>query len=186
MGIIKEIFTEKLIFAVILLVVAAMIFVFTAQEDKNVLKINPEAETVAAVPADHSEISVLEKRLEEKIAANLESIKGVGKTKVLVTYNSSLIKEYARDESITKRTSKETDKEGGTRETEEVNESNRLVIAGNTSPILVVEQRPEVAGVLVIAQGASDPKIKEQIFESVRTLLNIPPSKISVAALGGV
>ena len=68
----------------------------------------------------------------------------------------------------------------------ETTETNHLVIAGNANPLIVVEQRPEVAGVLIIAQGASDPKIKEQIFEAVKTLLSIQPSKISVVPLGGV
>lgn len=186
MGIFKEGSTEKIMFSVALLVVVAAILIFTGQDGKPVLTIKPEAEPASAVPADHSGISALEKSLEEKIATNLESIKGVGKTKVLVTCTSGLKKEYARDESITKRTSKESDKEGGTRATEEVTETNHLVLAGNSNPVLIIEQRPEVAGVLVIAQGAGDPKIKEQIFEAVKTLLNIQPSKISIAPLGGV
>jgi len=186
MNIFKEGFTEKILMSVVLLVIIAVVFIFTAKEDKTILSTDPEAQTVAAVPADSSGISALEKSVEEKIAANLESIKGVGKTKVLVTFTSGLKKEYARDESVTKRTSKETDKEGGTRETVEVTETNHIVIAGNTNPLVVVEQRPQVEGILVIAQGANDPKIKEQIFEAVKTLMNIPPSKISVAPMGGV
>lgn len=186
MNIFKEGFTEKILMSVVLLVAVAAVFVFTAKEDKSVLLSEPKSEATAAVPADNSEISALEKSVEEKIAANLESMKGVGKTKVLVTFTSGLKKEYARDESVTKKTSKETDKEGGTRETVEETETNNLVIAGNANPVIVVEQRPQVEGILVIAQGANDPKIKEQIFEAVKTLLNIPPSKISVAPMGGV
>lgn len=186
MNIFKDGFTEKIFFPVILLIIVAAIFIFVGQEEKQVLTINPEAETVAAAPVDSSGISILEKSLEEKIAANLESIKGVGKTKVLVTCVSGLKKEYARDKSVTKRTSKESDKEGGTRETAETTETDHLVMAGNSNPVLVVEQRPEISGVLVIAQGASDPKIKEQIFEAVKILLNIQASRISVVPLGGM
>ncbi len=186
MGKFKEGFTEKMMLSVVLLVVVAAIFVFTGKNDKPTLSINTEAQPVAASPAESSGISALEKSIEEKIATNLESIKGVGKTKVLVTFTSGLKKEFARDQSTTKRTSKETDKEGGTRETVEVTETDKLVIAGNTNPLIVVEQRPQVEGILVIAQGASEPKIKEQIFEAVKTLMNIPPSKISVAPMGGV
>ncbi|MGI6449546.1 MAG: stage III sporulation protein AG [Desulfitobacteriia bacterium] len=182
----KEVSSEKMVLSVVLLVIVAVIYIFISQEKEPVLSVTEEAETTAAVPADSLAIAALEKSLEDKIASNLESIKGVGKAKVLVTYSSGLYKEYARDQSITKRTSKETDHEGGIRETEEVTESNKLVLAGNSSPVIIMEQRPEIAGVLVIAQGASDPKIKEQIFEAVRTLLNIQPSKISVAPLGGV
>ncbi|HHV63627.1 MAG TPA: stage III sporulation protein AG [Peptococcaceae bacterium] len=186
MAVIKEMSKEKLLFLIVLLIIAAAIMIFTSQEKEPALSVNEETEFAAALPVESSAIEALEKSLEEKIASNLESIKGVGKTKVLVTYTSGLYKEYARDQSTTKRTSQETDREGGVRKTEEVTESNKLVLAGNSNPVVVVEQRPEIAGVLVIAQGANDPKIKEQIFEAVKTLLNISPSKISVAPLGGV
>jgi hypothetical protein len=59
------------------------------------------------------------------------------------------------------------------------------VVVGENA-LIITEERPEVAGVLVIAQGASDPKIKEQVFEAVRTLLNIQPAKISVVPMGGI
>lgn len=186
MNIFKEGITEKILLSVVLLVVVAFFFVFNGQEDNQVLLPDKEAEPVAGVPADSSGIAALEKSLEEKIATNLKSISGVGETKVMVTYQAGLWKEYARNGSTTKRTSKETDKEGGVRETEEITENNTLVLAGNNGPVLMVERRPEVAGVLIIAQGASNPKIKEQIFESVKTLLGIQPSKISVVPLGGV
>ncbi|NLI91874.1 MAG: stage III sporulation protein AG [Peptococcaceae bacterium] len=186
MNFFKEGFTEKIMLSVILLIVVAGIFIFTAKDNSAKLSLKSEANPVSAVPADNSGISSLEKNLEEKIAASLESIKGVGKVKVLVTYSSGLRKEYARNESITKRSSKETDKEGGTRETVEDTRTDSLVLSGNTNPLVVVEQKPQVEGVLIIAQGASDPKIKEQIFEAVKTLLNIQPAKISVAPMGGV
>lgn len=186
MQIFKDGFTEKVMVLIIVLIIVAGIFIFTAKQDKTTVSSTEQAIPAATIPVDQSGIDALEKRLEEKIATNLESIQGVGKTKVLVSYTSGLKKEYARDESITKRTSKETDKEGGTRETVETTESSHLVIAGNTNPLVVEEERPQVDGILVIAQGANDPKIREQIFEAVRVLLNVQPSKINVAPMGGV
>ena len=186
MGVFKEGFTEKIIMGTVLLVIVAAIFVFTNQGEKTVNSINLESQPVVAIAKDLEGISALEKNLEDKIALSLEKMKGVGKVKVLVTYNSSLIKEFARDESVTQRTSKESDKEGGTRETVEVTENNRLVLVGNTGALIVVEERPQIAGVLIIAEGASDPKVKEQIFEAVKTLLNIQPARINVAPMGGV
>ena len=186
----KEGIGEKIFLPAILLIVVAVFLIYSGQEEqreeKALVSIEQNTMPIAAIPTDPSGISSLEKSLEEKIASNLESIKGVGKTKVLVTYASGYKKEYAVNESISKKNTKETDKEGGTRETEEITETSELVIIGNSDPVIVLEQRPEIAGVLVISQGANDPKIKEQIFEAVRTLLNIEPSKISVAPLGGV
>lgn len=186
MKFLKEKMTEKITLGIILLIVIAAIFVFTAKEQQPVATLlQDDAVPAAAVPADNSGIAALEKSIEDKITANLEKMHGVGKSKVMVTYSTGVKKEYARDESITKRTSKETDKQGGVRETVEVTENNKIIIAGNTNPLVVVEERPPIAGVLVIAQGANDPKIKEQIFEAVRTLLDVPASKISVMPMGG-
>ncbi|MDP4160888.1 MAG: stage III sporulation protein AH, partial [Bacillota bacterium] len=47
------------------------------------------------------------------------------------------------------------------------------------------EDRPEVAGVLIIAEGARDPNVREEIHTAVQTLLNIPSSKITVRVMGG-
>lgn len=188
MGIFKEGVREKIALSLVLLVIIAAIFVYSGQEKNQTSSVQPtvEAASTSAASADNSEISVLEKNLEDKISVSLEKIQGVGKVKVLVTYTSGLRKEYATDESVTKKTSKQTDQGGGTSTTEEVTQNHQLVLAANSSPVIVVEQRPQLAGVLVIAQGASDPKIKEQIFDAVRILLNIEPSKISVAPMGGV
>jgi len=182
----KEGLGEKIFLPVVLLIAVAVFLIYSGQDEKIMAPVEDNSKMIAAIPVDPTGISTLEKSLEDKIASNLENIKGVGKTKVLVTYTSGCKKEYAKNESITKKNSKETDKEGGIREIEEITETSQLVIAGNSNPVVVVEQRPEIAGVLVISQGANDPKIKEQIFEAVRTLLNIDPTKINVAPLGGI
>lgn len=183
MGKVKDQLTEKTTYLVLLLIVVAGFFIWTGQEKEA--PTHTTQEVLGSPKAGSTEIETMEKQLEDKIAVHLESIQGVGKAKVLVTFYSVAIKEYARDQSVTKKTSNETDKEGGTRQTEETTESNQLVIIGNENPVLIQEKRPEIAGVLVIAQGAADPKIKEQIFDAVRTLLNVPASKINVAPMGG-
>lgn len=178
-------FNEKIVFAVVLVIALAIVFVFTDSKEKKDDPVETDSVPISSTDLVNTEISALEKSMEERISANLASIKGVGKTKVVVTLTTGLKREYVKDESITRRTSKESDKEGGVRETVEVTESNKLVLTDNSTPVLVIEQSPEVAGVLVIAQGAQDPKIKEQIFNAVKTLLDIQPSKINIAPLGG-
>jgi len=190
-GIFKERFkgvfkggNEKIVLALLLIIVLAVIFVYTDHNDELPALSEEQSLPTASAPQNSSEILLLEKQLEERIALNLASIQGVGKTRVMVTFSSGLKKEYAVDRTVTKKTSKETAKEGGTRETVEETESTGLVMADSV-PVVVVEYHPQIAGVLVIAQGAADPKIKEEIFQAVRTLLNIQPSKISVLPLGG-
>lgn len=144
------------------------------------------AKTVSE-PSETTKLNTLERDLENKLQTTLSRMSGVGQVEVTVSLYSGLKSNYARNENITKRTSKETDKASGIRETTEVTENNQLVMPnGVTQPVMVMEERPEVAGVLVIAEGAKDPVIKEHIHMALKTLLDIPAAKISVEAMGGV
>jgi len=40
--------------------------------------------------------------------------------------------------------------------------------------------------VLVIAEGAQDPRVKEALHNAVKTLLDIPANRITVEAMGGI
>lgn len=133
-----------------------------------------------------TKIGALEKELESKLQTNLALMEGVGRVQVSVSFATGLKSEYARNDNVTKNTSKETDKNGGTRETTQITENNQVVMAsGSTQPVLVMEDRPEIAGILVIAEGAKDAKVREDIHLAVQTLLSIPGVKITVAPMGG-
>lgn len=139
------------------------------------------------VQSETTKLNSLERDLENKLQTTLSRMNGVGQVAVSVSLFSGLKSNYARNENVTKRTSKETDKASGTRETTEVTENNQLVMpSGTTQPVMVMEERPQVAGVLVIAEGAKDPRIKEEIHTALKTLLDIPATKITVEAMGGV
>ena len=139
------------------------------------------------VPRETTKLDSLERELENKLQTALSRMNGVGQVEVSVSLSSGLKSNYARNENVTKRTSKETDKASGTRETTEVIDNNQLVMPnGTTQPVMVMEERPEVAGVLVIAEGAKDPMVKETIHTAIKTLLNIPANKITVEPMGGV
>lgn len=133
-----------------------------------------------------TKIGALEKELESKLQANLLLMEGAGKVEVSVSLSTGLKTEYARNENGTKRTTKEVDKTGGTRETTEVTQNNQVVMpSGSSVPVMVMEDRPEVAGVLIIAEGARDAKVREGIHTAVQTLLSIPGTKITVVPMGG-
>ena len=133
-----------------------------------------------------TKIGALEKELENKLQANLLQMEGVGKVQVSVSFLTGLKNEYARNENVTNRTSKVTDKAGGTQETTEVTRNNQVVMpSGSSQPVMVMEDRPEVAGVLIIAEGARDAKVREEIHTAVQTLLSIPGTKITVVPMGG-
>ncbi len=146
-------------------VALGVVFIYSGQKDKSALSAVNQAAPVAVSAAASSEITALEKMTEEKIAVSLANVQGVGRAKVLVTYTSGIKREYAVDKSVTTKTSKQTDREGGISEVEEITETSQLVLAGNSSPVVITETKTgNRAGVLIIAAGASDPKFNEQII----------------------
>jgi len=46
--------------------------------------------------------------------------------------------------------------------------------------VVQMETASRIAGVLVVARGASNPQVKERLFEAVRVALNVEPHKILV------
>lgn len=135
-----------------------------------------------------TKIGILETELENKLQANLLQMEGAGKVQVSVSLSTGLKTEYARNENVTNNTTKEIDKAGGTRETTQVTKNNQVVMpSGSSQPVMVMEDRPEIAGVLIIAEGARDAKVREGIHTAVQTLLSIPSTKITVVpmTLGG-
>ena len=52
--------------------------------------------------------------------------------------------------------------------------------SGGEEPILIKAELPNISGVLIIADGADNPSIKENIIDAVKAVLNINAKNISV------
>ena len=188
MKIIKEISSsDKMFLGLVALIAIGMSLIYFGKGPATPTQgiLSKSAQTTPSLTPT-TKIGALEKELESKLQANLLQMEGAGKVQVSVSFSTGLKNEYARNDNVTKNTSKETDKTGGTRETTQVTENNQVVMpTGSSQPVLVMEDRPEIAGVLIIAEGARDPKVREGIHTAVQTLLNIPGAKITVVPMGG-
>ncbi|HVJ48912.1 stage III sporulation protein AH [Desulfitobacterium sp.] len=179
--------SPKLLVTIVAAIAVAVILMLTSKGSSKIgmeLTKQPVSQNLAS---DSTQIGLLEKDLEQKLVQNLQQMNGVGRVQVSVTLSTSLKSDFATSGSVTKKTIKEADKAGGTRESSEVTENNQLVIAnGASQPVVVMEERPTVAGVLIIAEGAQNPTIRENIHNAVKTLLDIPTQKITVQPMEGV
>ncbi|TGE34226.1 stage III sporulation protein AH [Desulfosporosinus sp. Sb-LF] len=182
----KLISSDKLLVSLVALIAVGMSLIYLGKGTIAPAQNLQAKSTSTTISTPETKIGVLEKELEAKLQANILQMEGVGRVHVSVSFSTGLKNEYARNANVTKRTSKETDKTGGTRETTEVTENNQVVMpSGSSQPVMVMEDRPEVAGVLVIAEGARDAKVREGIHTAVQTLLNISGTKITVVPMGG-
>ncbi|PWM38715.1 MAG: hypothetical protein DBX52_06495 [Clostridiales bacterium] len=115
-------------------------------------------QTVASVNMDQQFVSDTESR----VAEMLKSVEGAGECRVTITLASGGKKEYVREEG------------------------NVLVITdkdGNQSAIVARESAPEIAGVTIASKGAGSVTVRNNIIESVSTVLGIGTNKICVVSM---
>ncbi|HBT20436.1 MAG TPA: stage III sporulation protein AG [Peptococcaceae bacterium] len=132
-----------------------------------------------------SGIGNAEAALEEKLKATLQRMEGVGKVSVSLILKTSPQYEYAINEDTSQREIKEKDTNGGERVTVETNNNNQLVVLQNAGmegqeAVVIKELKPEIEGVLVVAEGAENPYIKAGVSRAVQTILGIPAHQVSV------
>lgn len=127
------------------------------------------------------------KEWEKKLEESLLYIDGAGQVKVLITLKESEQKILARDgtEDISETT--ETDAAGGSRRmTENRMEKNTVYTVderGQDVPYVVKTITPTVEGVVVIAQGADIPRVRQNIIESIQVLFDIDMNKITIVKM---
>lgn len=122
----------------------------------------------------------LEKRVEEIISG----MEGVGKVQVMITLSDMGTEVLEWDREITTSTLEETDSAGGNRKSAESGQREEVILRrdgeGNEAPYVVRRRLPEVTGVVVIAEGAGNAKVKENIIGAVGVLFNLNEHRIKV------
>lgn len=122
--------------------------------------------------------SILE--TEKKLEEILSKIKGAGDVEVMIYYSNFGEKIIASDSRV--RNEKENRGEGVESVAEDKEKSTVLYgTSGNEMPFITEERLPEASGILVIAEGAHNEKVKYEISEAVRALLGVSPNRIRVA-----
>lgn len=165
--------------AIIIVIIAAIIIlafsdlsVFKPKNQKNNSKTDEKISNT-----DSAEyIQQTESRLEE----TLQKINGAGKVTVFINLDSGGEKVLAADKK-TKENIKETDENSDKDyETEE-----NIVLSGQSStqgPYITEELFPKPSGILVIAEGAGNEKIRLEIYESVKAIFGLPANRIKVTS----
>ncbi|WHH59641.1 stage III sporulation protein AG [Petroclostridium sp. X23] len=123
-------------------------------------------------------------QLEKKLESILSQMQGVGKVSVMLTFHSGTEVVPATDTQSGGTVTEETDNQGGTRKvTQEQLNSKPLMLnssGGKQEPLILKELEPKIKGVIIVAEGASDMKIKSDIYQAVKTVLGIPAHKVQV------
>lgn len=147
---------------------------------KNQESINEQTKTNEQLQAEQTKTE--KEDLEEKLTAILKEINGSGDVSVMITYDNSEEIEPAYNSNSTKETTSEIDSSGGERTVETSSENKTIVTSDSSKPIVIKTKEAKVKGVLVVASGASDPQVKETLYEAVQTALQISGHQVQVYA----
>jgi len=112
--------------------------------------------------------------MEDKLKNLIESIEGVERAEVMITFESSV-------ELIISTTKETKTISSGSSETTVIVETPVLVTEkGVTKPIILQEKLPKPTSVFVVAKGVDDTKVKLDIIGAIEVLFALPSSKIEV------
>ncbi len=143
----------------------------------------PQAQTSAGQEQDHAA------RLARQLEDILSRVQGAGRVSVQIFLGSDSVVTYATN-TTRSRTDREEATEAGLRSRllEESTQSTVVLLrgpGGDERPLVTAVQYPEVMGVLVVAQGAGDSRVKEELIRAVQAALGVPPHRVRVMRGGG-
>ena len=136
------------------------------------------------VLAQTTSVSIDEQNdLETKLEDILGSIDGVGKVKVLIKYSESSTVVAMYNETTSESTTKENDKNGGSKDVKETENKKEIVYTdekGENKPITEKVVMPVIEGAIITAQGAKDVNVKSSIVSAVEAITGLAVHKIQV------
>ncbi len=145
----------------------------------------PAQETTALIDKEDTPKTMqeYEKQYENQLVEIITNMLGVEKVAVKVNLDSTEVIEVEKNRNITQQTTKEKDKQGGTREIEDSKRDEQVVLYqnnGNQYPLILKTIKPKVRGVVIVAEGAENVQVKAMIIEAVQKLLDVPPHEIGI------
>lgn len=118
-----------------------------------------------------------EAELETSLERILSLIDGVGKVEIKITFEQTKENIYLFNSSVSESQTDENDKAGGIRNLKEYSREQDLVVLrdqdGQERPVTQTEIYPRIKGVLVVAQGAENPKTNAELMRAVNTVLGV-------------
>jgi stage III sporulation protein AG len=120
---------------------------------------------------------------EYRLKKILSSMKGAGRVEVMISYKTGkeLIPAMNTVESNTE--TEEKDSNGGIRKVRQVDTNSQpvsMTTSEGSQPLITREIQPEVLGVVVIAEGAEDIRVRMELQQAVQTVLGVHANQVDV------
>ncbi len=159
---VKSIKNYEIILSLIIIAIVLLIY-FSVSENGKIEQKNVEKTSISLTDG-----------LEERVGNILNKIDGVGDVDVLITFNSTVEQVTAQTEN-SHSTTTSSDSNSTTTST-----STSSPIISNQNVIVLQEKMPQIIGVIVVAEGADNPKVRMNILSAVSTALDIDKNSIQI------
>ena len=167
---------------ILLLAVAGILLLSTVPGDEK------ESREAAALIEEEAESAKSEanelyiRKLENRLEQILTRVEGVGKTEVMITLKSSGEAVLNKDQSSEEAEEEESGdnkkrSSGNLRNQEETILSDEN---GKNSPYVVKTMTPEIAGVLIICEGAGSRQVASRVMDAAQAVLGVRADRISI------
>lgn len=177
LGIVRKVKKEHIIVC-ILVGVLLVIIALPVKDSKSTSKTKEVTKSETQVPKE------TRNQLEERLEEALRQVQGVGDVSVVITYETNgervVEKDISQDTSSTDSQGQEGGKDNVTSKSTKEETIFEKDGSGNEVPYVISEKQPMIRGVLVVAKGADQPVIVQNIQEAVRALFQVEPHKIKV------
>ena len=169
----KGVISKKNRWLIFVIVAAIVILAFSGGGgDKKEKEISPQ-------PTDKVDSRYITD-MEERLGQMLATVKGAGRVKVMLNFDSIGEKVLAKN----KKDQLESDVGDESSANKSSLEESIMIIGSGAEekPFVVKEKLPVPTGVLVTATGAGSEHVKLEIYEAVKALYGISPHRIKVTA----
>ena len=186
----KKIVNNKTFFNVlaVLLVIAFLWLAYTAfftgsSNEKSSLTPKGAQEVTVEEAEISKEILDYEAEQKQELQDILSKMEGVGKVDVKMHFESGEVKVPAYNSTTQTAETREEDSQGGTRSTIQETGGDTVVMYSDGStnePFIVQTYKPKITGIIIVAEGASNSKLRYDIQIAVSTLYNLSLDKVNV------
>jgi stage III sporulation protein AG len=171
--------------------VGAMMFSSFVQVKEDALPeehpAEPETKPVAVQADRLATMQDYERQYEEQLSEVLSKIVGVDDVSVIVNLDSTEEEVVQLDVRESEQVTSEEDKSGGQRKITQNTYDRKTAYYRSDNgerPVVVKRLKPKVRGVLVVARGVEDLRVKAIVIEAVQRTLDVPMHRISVLPKG--
>ncbi|MFR4250265.1 MAG: hypothetical protein ACLUR9_00085 [Christensenellales bacterium] len=111
----------------------------------------------------------------QRLSDILSSIKNAGKVEVMITYEGEAEKVPAYDNNQTTSSTVDMQNRSTTNQS-----TSQKPISGTGDLVVITEKRPNVLGVVIVAEGADDLSVQLALSRAAQTALGVEASKVEV------